>query len=67
MNATKTMNRINKMNTELDKYDGWIGIQGEKTGFFHPGKIDGRDWFITSEGNVFFPVALSHLLSGGRE
>ena len=48
----------------LDKYGGWTGIQGEKTGFFHLEKIDGRDWFITPESNVFFPVALSHLLSG---
>lgn len=49
---------------ELDEYGGWTGIQGEKTGFFHLERIDGRDWFITPEGNVFFPVALSHLLSG---
>ena len=27
---------------ELDEYGGWTGIQGEKTGFFHVKKIDGR-------------------------
>ncbi len=49
---------------ELDKYGGWTGVQGEKTGFFHLEKIDGRDWFITPEGNVFYPVALSHPYTG---
>ena len=49
---------------ELDIYGGYTGIRGEATGFFHYEKIDGRYWFITPEGNVFFPVALSHLFSG---
>lgn len=49
---------------QLDKYGGWTGIKGEKTGFFHVEKINGRNWFITPEGNVFYPVALSHMLSG---
>ena len=49
---------------ELDQYGGWTGIKGEKTGFFHIEEIDGRNWFITPEGNVFYPVALSHMLSG---
>lgn len=55
---------MNATNIELDEYGGWTGIQGEKTGFFHLEEIDGRNWFITPQGNVFFPVALSHLLSG---
>jgi len=49
---------------ELDQYGGWTGLQGERTGFFHLEKINGRNWFITPDGNVFFPVAMSHLLSG---
>jgi hypothetical protein len=49
---------------ELDQYGGWTGIKGKKTGFFHLEKIDGRNWFITPDGNVFYPVALSHMLSG---
>ncbi|WP_146397455.1 hypothetical protein [Planctomycetes bacterium CA13] len=49
---------------ELDRYGGWTGIQGEKTGFFHLEQINGRHWFVTPDGNVFFPVALSHLYSG---
>ena len=55
---------MGEANAELDQYGGWTGIKGEKTGFFHLEKIDERDWFVTPEGNVFFPVALSHLLSG---
>jgi len=49
---------------ELDPYGGWTGIKGKKTGFFHIEKIEGRYWFVTPEGNVFYPVALSHMLSG---
>ena len=49
---------------KLDQYGGWVGLQGEKTGFFHLEEIGGRNWFVTPEGNVFFPVAMSHLLSG---
>ncbi len=49
---------------EFDKYGGWTAIQGEKTGFFHLEEIDGRQWFINPEGNVFFPVALSHPFTG---
>lgn len=48
----------------LDPYGGFTGIQGNKTGFFHLEKIDGRHWFVTPDGNVFFPIALSHLYSG---
>jgi hypothetical protein len=57
-------NVLSATGAELDEYGGWTGIQGEKTGFFHLEEIDGRHWFITPDGNVFFPVALSHLYSG---
>ncbi|TWT81579.1 hypothetical protein CA13_30320 [Planctomycetes bacterium CA13] len=49
---------------ELDKYGGTTAIKGDATGFFHVEEIDGRSWFITPEGNAFFAVALSHMLSG---
>ena len=49
---------------DLDKYGGTTAIKGEKTGFFHIQKINGRNWFITPDGNAFFAVALSHMLSG---
>ncbi|YCM44285.1 hypothetical protein V2O64_23560 [Verrucomicrobiaceae bacterium 227] len=45
-------------------YGGTPTIKGEATGFFHFEKIDGRYWYITPEGNGFFPIALSHLYSG---
>ena len=48
----------------LDQYGGWTGLKGEKTGFFHIEKIKGRYWFVNPDGNVFYPVALSHMLSG---
>lgn len=49
---------------ELDQYGGWTGIKGQQTGYFHIEEIDGRNWFITPDGNVFFAVALSHMYSG---
>lgn len=52
---------------ELDQYGGWTGLKGTATGFFHLEKVNGREWFITPEGNVFFGVALSHMLSGETE
>lgn len=48
----------------LDQYGGYTGIKGSKTGFFHLEIIDGRHWFVTPDGNAFYPVALSHMLSG---
>ncbi|TWT81501.1 hypothetical protein CA13_29540 [Planctomycetes bacterium CA13] len=55
------------MAEELDAYGGLRSIQGERTGFFHLQQINGRDWFITPEGNAFFAVALSHLYSGDSD
>jgi hypothetical protein len=48
----------------LDKYGGFTEIKGKATGFFHIENVDDRNWLITPEGNVFFAVALSHMLSG---
>jgi hypothetical protein len=50
--------------TVLDQYGGWPEIKGRKTGFFHVEEIAGRNWFITPDGNAFFAVGLSHMLSG---
>jgi hypothetical protein len=49
---------------QLDQYGGFTGIKGKKNGFFHLEKINGRNWFVTPDGNVFFPVGLSHMYSG---
>lgn len=50
--------------SELDTFGGYTGIKGQKTGFFHLEEIGGRNWFVTPEGNGFFPIGLSHMLSG---
>jgi len=42
----------------FDKYGGWEGIKGEKTGFFHTQKIDNRWWLVTPEGNAFFSLGM---------
>ncbi|GAB5561083.1 MAG: hypothetical protein SynsKO_27300 [Synoicihabitans sp.] len=52
---------------ELDQYGGWTGLKGTATGFFHLEEIEGRNWFVTPDGNVFFGKALSHMLSGETE
>lgn len=49
---------------ELDAYGGFTDIQGEKTGFFHTQKIDGRWWLVTPEGHGFFGIGLSHPVTG---
>lgn len=59
-----TLSSCQTKEPRLDKYGGWTGIKGEATGFFHLENIEGRDWFISPDGNVFFAVALSHLYSG---
>ncbi len=44
----------------LDSYGGFIDIKGEKTGFFHAEKIDGRWWLVTPEGNAFWGIGMAH-------
>ena len=53
-----------KHRSKLDSYGGTTEIKGKATGFFHLEEIDGRQWFITPEGNAFFGIGLSHLYSG---
>jgi hypothetical protein len=45
---------------ELDSYGGFTDITGEKTGFFHTEKIDGRWWLVTPEGNAFWGMGIAH-------
>ncbi|MEM8952615.1 MAG: hypothetical protein AAGD22_00545 [Verrucomicrobiota bacterium] len=49
---------------ELDVYGGFTDIKGEKTGFFHTEKIDGRWWLITPEGNAFWGIGMAHPITG---
>lgn len=49
---------------ELDTYGGFTDIKGEKTGFFHTQKIDGRWWLVTPDGHGFYGIGLSHPVTG---
>jgi hypothetical protein len=39
---------------QYDSYGGWLKLKGQKTGFFHTERLDGRWWLVTPDGNVFF-------------
>ncbi|MEM9157416.1 MAG: hypothetical protein AAGB46_00095 [Verrucomicrobiota bacterium] len=58
---------INAQSGELDQYGGFMDIKGEKTGFFHTEKIDGRWWLVTPEGNAFWGIGMSHPVTGWTE
>lgn len=51
----------------LDSYGGTTQLKGKKTGWFHLEELDGRTWFITPDGNAFFPVSLSHIYTGDSQ
>ncbi len=50
---------------QFDKYGGWIGLKGEKKGYFHTQNINDRWWIITPEGNVFFSTGMYCVRMGG--
>lgn len=62
-----TVSAAHHTEPELDQYGGWTGLKGTATGFFHLEEIEGRNWFVTPDGNVFFGKALSHMLSGDTQ
>ena len=49
---------------ELDSYGGFTDVKGEKTGFFHTEKIDGRWMLVTPEGHGFWGIGMSHPVTG---
>ncbi|MEO0444789.1 MAG: hypothetical protein AAF191_01800 [Verrucomicrobiota bacterium] len=49
---------------DLDPYGGFADIRGEKTGFFHTQKIDGRWWLVTPDGHGFWGMGISHPVTG---
>ena len=51
----------------MDGYGGIEQVKGEATGYFHPQKVNGREWFIDPEGNGFFPLGISHIYSSDNE
>ena len=52
---------------EYDKYGGWYGLKGKKTGFFHTQQINGRWWLVTPEGNVFISKGVAGVYFGEEE
>lgn len=52
------------MTQALDSYGGFTGLKGTRTGWFHLEKLDRRTWFVTPEGNAFFPLSLAHIYTG---
>jgi hypothetical protein len=47
-------------NPRRDTFGGHIGIKGEKTGFFHTQRIEGRWWLVTPDGNAFWGMGIAH-------
>lgn len=52
------------MTQGLDAYGGFTALKGTATGWFHLEELNGRTWFITPDGNAFFPVSLAHIYTG---
>ncbi|MFA5156293.1 MAG: carbohydrate binding domain-containing protein [Candidatus Omnitrophota bacterium] len=50
---------------KFDKYGGWAGVKGFKTGVFHTEKINNRWWIITPEGNAFWSIGMYCVRIGG--
>ena len=53
--------------TTTDSYGGIEQVKGDATGYFHPQRVNGREWFIDPEGNGFFPLGISHIYSSDNE
>ena len=45
----------------LDQYGGYTGLEGTETGQWHTDRIDGREWFITPEGNAMYVLGINHI------
>jgi agarase len=44
-----------------DKYGGWTGLTGKRTGYFHTEQIQGKWWLVTPEGNAFWSKGVCHI------
>jgi hypothetical protein len=49
------------LNLSYDEYGGFKLIKGNKTGFFHIEKINGKFWFIDPDGYVFLSKGVNHV------
>jgi hypothetical protein len=37
-----------------DRFGGWTGLRGKRTGWFHVERLRGRWWLVSPEGHAFF-------------
>ena len=44
--------------SQFDKFGGWKGLKGTKTGAFHVEQVNGRWWIITPAGHVFWSTGV---------
>ena len=44
--------------SQFDKFGGWKGLKGTKTGAFHVEELNGRWWIITPAGHVFWSTGV---------
>jgi len=67
---TRTLEDLNisTVQPNLDGYGGYRGLRGNKTGFFHTERIDGRWWIVDPDGNVFISIGVCGVryVSGAR-
>jgi len=49
----------------FDKFGGWKGLQGTKTGAFHVEAIHERWWIVTPAGNVFWSTGVYSVRMSG--
>ncbi len=45
---------------QLDRYGGFLDIEGKPTGFFHTERINDRWWLVSPDGHGFFGIGVSH-------
>lgn len=70
-NPSRTIDRLqgytSKNNFQYDKFGGVKGSSGEKTGFFHTEKKNGRWMLVTPEGNRYFNVGVASVTPGASD
>jgi len=44
---------------DRDTYGGFLSTQAKATGFFRVEKVDGRWWFVTPEGHLFYSTGVN--------
>ena len=49
------------ISSDYNTYGGLILLKGNKTGFFHVEKIDGRFWLVDPEGSLFISKGVNHV------